>query len=109
MKKIIYILLWLTPLSPAFIGINNIFAQIRRDFTVNFEGVNREFIVVRPSGVVPAGGYPVVFMLHGTSGDGEKFYQGSGWKEKGEAEKFIRFFHRRCGIVFSIFPTRIQS
>jgi hypothetical protein len=26
---------------------------------------------------------PVVFMLHGTSGGGEKFYNISGWKEVG--------------------------
>jgi polyhydroxybutyrate depolymerase len=31
-------------------------------------------------------------MLHGTSGDGEKFYNISGWKEKGETEKFITVF-----------------
>ncbi|MBL7975302.1 MAG: hypothetical protein JNJ85_10340, partial [Candidatus Kapabacteria bacterium] len=43
------------------------------------EGRVRECIVVRPSGAVPAGGYPMVFMVHGTGGDGEKFYNISGW------------------------------
>jgi len=31
-------------------------------------------------------------MLHGTSGDGEKFYNISGWKELGEEENFITVF-----------------
>ena len=68
------------------------YAQIRHDITMNVEGVDREFIVARPSGAVPAAGYPVVFMFHGTSGDGERFYLHSGWKEKGEEEKFISVF-----------------
>ena len=28
---------------------------------------------------------PVAFMFHGTGGDGEKFYNISGWKEKADA------------------------
>jgi polyhydroxybutyrate depolymerase len=35
---------------------------------------------------------PVVFMFHGTSGDGEKFYNISGWKEKADAEGLIAVF-----------------
>jgi polyhydroxybutyrate depolymerase len=31
-------------------------------------------------------------MLHGTSGDGEQFYNHSGWKELGEQENFITVF-----------------
>ena len=31
-------------------------------------------------------------MLHGTSGDGEKFYNISGWKEVGEAENILTVF-----------------
>ncbi len=61
-------------------------AQIRTDFTLKLDGADREYIVVKPSGVVPPGGYPVVFMFHGTSGDGEQFYNTSRWKEKGEKE-----------------------
>ncbi|MGB3083099.1 MAG: alpha/beta hydrolase-fold protein, partial [Saprospiraceae bacterium] len=47
---------------------------------------------MKPSTAPPVGGYPVVFMLHGTSGDGEKFYNISGWKELGQAENFITVF-----------------
>jgi len=35
---------------------------------------------------------PVVFMIHGTSGSGEKFYNISGWREKADAEGFIAVF-----------------
>jgi polyhydroxybutyrate depolymerase len=56
------------------------------------DSVERQFIVVKPSGQAPPEGYPVVFMLHGSSGDGEKFYNISGWKEKGEEEKIITVF-----------------
>ena len=79
------ILIILLPLS--------IFAQ-RFDVKFNFDGVEREFIVVKPTGAVPAGGYPVVFMFHGSSGDGEQFYNTSKWKERGEIEKFITVFRR---------------
>lgn len=68
------------------------FSQSRFDVTMNVDGIDRQFIVVRPSGAVPTGGYPVVFMFHGTSGDGEKFYNISGWKEKGETEKILTVF-----------------
>jgi polyhydroxybutyrate depolymerase len=67
-------------------------AQMRYNAKMTVDSVEREFIVVRPSGPVPAGGYPMVFMFHGTSGDGEKFYDISGWKEKGEQEKIVTVF-----------------
>ena len=66
----------------------------QRRFDVQFavDGRMRESIIVLPSTPPPSGGYPVVFMLHGTSGDGEKFYNISGWKELGEEENFITVF-----------------
>lgn len=64
----------------------------RFDKTVRLEGRNREFIISKPIGAVPPGGYPVVVMLHGTTGNGELFYQTSGWKELGQQEKFISVF-----------------
>lgn len=68
------------------------FAQTRIDAKIEVDSVMRDFIVVIPSGSAPAGGYPIVFMFHGTSGDGEKFYNISGWKEKGETEKIVTVF-----------------
>ncbi|MCE7933384.1 MAG: hypothetical protein DYG96_02200, partial [Chlorobi bacterium CHB2] len=67
-------------------------SQTRYDINMMVDAVKREVIIAVPSGTPPAGGYPVVFMFHGTSGDGEKFFNISGWKEKGEAEKFISVF-----------------
>ncbi len=67
-------------------------AQQKFVVKMKLDGADREFIVVKPSGVAPPTGYPVVFMFHGTSGDGEKFYNLSGWKEKGESEKFLTVF-----------------
>ena len=61
-------------------------------FTLNIDGVEREFYVHVPGSYDGSTAYPVVFMLHGTSGDGEKFYDGSGWKEVGETEGIITVF-----------------
>jgi polyhydroxybutyrate depolymerase len=85
--KHIYILLF----SLAAISTTAL-AQTRFDVTMRVDSVQRQFIVVRPSGPAPAGGYPMVVVFHGTSGDGEKFYNISGWKEKGEVEKIITVF-----------------
>jgi poly(3-hydroxybutyrate) depolymerase len=67
-------------------------AQTRINATIEADSVLREFIVSLPSGGAPSGGFPVVFMLHGTTDSGEVFYNTSGWKEKGEEEKFITVF-----------------
>lgn len=60
--------------------------------TLTVDGLAREVIVYVPelaAGTTPA---PVVFMFHGTGGDGERFYQISGWKEKADAEGLIAVF-----------------
>lgn len=67
-------------------------AQKRINHNMNVEGKNREFIVFQPAGIKKSSPVPVVFMLHGTSGDGEKFYNISGWKEKAAEEKFYAVF-----------------
>ncbi|MBP8724696.1 MAG: T9SS type A sorting domain-containing protein [Saprospiraceae bacterium] len=69
-----------------------LFSQRRFDVRFPLDGHMRECIIVQPSTPPPPGGYPIVYMLHGTSGDGEKFYNISGWKELGEAENFITVF-----------------
>ena len=63
-------------------GGNEFTAQKRIDHTLSVDGKNREFIVFQPAGIQVSSPVPVVFMLHGTSGNGEKFYSISGWKEK---------------------------
>jgi polyhydroxybutyrate depolymerase len=56
------------------------------------DGVRREVVLQVPASVDGSHAVPVVFMLHGTSGDGEKFYNISGWVEKANAEGFIAVF-----------------
>jgi polyhydroxybutyrate depolymerase len=56
------------------------------------DGIPREVVVYVPA--LAAGTTPVevVFMFHGTTGNGEKFYNISGWKEKADAEGLIAVF-----------------
>ncbi|MCB0714265.1 MAG: dienelactone hydrolase family protein [Ignavibacteriae bacterium] len=61
-------------------------------FTTEVDGDTREYYVHVPESYDPSQPIPVVFMLHGTSGDGEKFYNISGWKELGEKENILTVF-----------------
>lgn len=61
-------------------------------FTTVIAGDTREYYVHVPTGYDDKTSTPVVFMLHGTSGDGEKFYNISGWKEVGEAENILTVY-----------------
>ncbi|MGB4970848.1 MAG: hypothetical protein WBO31_15030 [Saprospiraceae bacterium] len=69
-----------------------VYSQRRFDVQFPVDGRMRESIIVIPSSAPPPGGYPIVFMLHGTNQDGEYFYDISGWKELGEQENFITVF-----------------
>jgi polyhydroxybutyrate depolymerase len=55
-------------------------------------GLVRETIVYVPARAAGAQPVPVVFMLHGTSGDGRKFLEISGWREQADQEGFIAVF-----------------
>jgi polyhydroxybutyrate depolymerase len=90
MRHIVYIIALLVISNAAF-------AQMRYDVRITVDSVERYFIVSKPTGPTPTGGYPLVFMFHGTAQDGELFYNESQWKEKGETEKFI-----------SVFPTALR-
>ncbi len=68
------------------------YGQTRYDISLVVDDIKRNTIIVVPDGAIPKGGYPVVFMFHGTGGDGEKFLNISQWKEKGQKEKFITVF-----------------
>jgi polyhydroxybutyrate depolymerase len=61
-------------------------------FTLQIDGVEREYYVHVPALYTGTTAVPMVFMLHGTSGDGEKFYNTSGWKEVGETENILTVF-----------------
>lgn len=61
-------------------------------FTLSLQGVEREFYVHVPQAYNSNMPTDVVFMLHGTSGDGDKFYISSGWKEVGETNNILTVF-----------------
>lgn len=71
-------------------GVTNV--PGRTDRTVVVSGLTREFVVYAGSTVGATTAVPVVFMFHGTSGDGPQFYNTSAWKEKADAEGFIAVF-----------------
>lgn len=75
----------LTPLTPSSVKGKN-------RFTASIDGDEREYFVHVPKSYTGTAAVPIVFMLHGTSGDGEKFYNISGWKEVGEDENIITVF-----------------
>lgn len=61
-------------------------------YTISINGDDREYFVHVPAGYTGTESTPVVFMLHGTNGNGEDFYTNSGWKEVGEIENIITVF-----------------
>ncbi len=73
--------------------------EIRREYetgknyyTTEVDGDVREYYVHVPSKYNPERPTAVVFMLHGTSGNGEKSYNISGWKEVGEVENILTVY-----------------
>lgn len=59
---------------------------------LDVDGVVREVILHVPASVDGSQAVPAVFMIHGTSGNGGKFYNISGWVEKADAEGFVAVF-----------------
>ena len=67
-------------------------AQKRYDINILSENRVREAIVSVPTKNPPADGYPIVFMLHGTSGEASTYYLPKGWRELGQQNNFITVF-----------------
>lgn len=66
-------------------------------FSLTVDKLEREFIVYRPDNLMPNQVVPVVFMYHGGSGTGDKFYKLSGWRQV--ADKY--------GLMV-VFPTGVK-
>jgi polyhydroxybutyrate depolymerase len=61
--------------------------------TIEVDGHPRRFIVYVPATRPVTGpGVPVVFMFHGSSGDGEQFLRISGWREQADATGLVAVF-----------------
>ncbi len=69
----------------------------KNNYTVPVGDTLREFIVYVPGNYAPDQPAPLVFMLHGSSGTGEKFYRISGWTAVAD----------RVGCVV-VFPTALD-
>ena len=71
---------------------NGEYVVSKNHFTLTSNGDIREYFVHVPTSYTENTSIPVVFMLHGSSGNGEKFYNISGWKELGETENILTVF-----------------
>lgn len=60
--------------------------------TTVVDGDTREYFFHVPQNYNHSAKIPVVFMLHGTSGNGQKFYNISGWKELAETENILTVY-----------------
>ncbi len=60
--------------------------------TLTVDGSERTFVVHVGSPVGATTAAPVVFMLHGTSGDGQQFFNTSGWREQADQDGLIAVF-----------------
>jgi polyhydroxybutyrate depolymerase len=77
--------------TPTVDSLSWVYGQNVYNMKVN--GVVRNFLVHVPNSYAHANdSIPILFMLHGTSGDGDRFYKISGWVEKADKERFIAVF-----------------
>ncbi|MDZ4747635.1 MAG: hypothetical protein SH808_04060 [Saprospiraceae bacterium] len=68
------------------------FAKGQNRFTLTVESTEREYYVHVPESYTGDTATAVVFMLHGTSGNGLDMWIRSGWKEVGEAENILTVY-----------------
>jgi polyhydroxybutyrate depolymerase len=61
--------------------------------TIEIDGIDRRYVVYVPDRRPVTGGRaPVVFMFHGTGGNGEQFLRTSGWREQADATGLVAVF-----------------
>ena len=75
-----------------FCGANASACGTRHVRQVKVNDMLREYIVYEPWITLGRSARPAVFMLHGTSGDGEQFYYHSGWREKSDSAGMVTVF-----------------
>ena len=64
----------------------------KNEYNIEINGDVRNFIISVPADYDENNPTPMVFMLHGSTGTGTKFYNISRWAEKGEVENIITVF-----------------
>lgn len=64
----------------------------RTDRTIVVDGQQRQFVVYVGTTAGATDSVPVIIMMHGTSGDGPRFYEISGWRQKADQEGLIAVF-----------------
>lgn len=83
---------YLLVISLVLTEVLSLAAQKKYEISFPYDGYLREMIVSIPTTPPPSDGYPVVMMLHGSSGDKNIFYNSYGWKQLGQKENFITIF-----------------
>lgn len=64
----------------------------KNEQSIDINGVMRDFVFHVPDTYDGRVEVPILFMLHGSSGNGEQFYNISRWREKADEEGFIAVF-----------------
>jgi polyhydroxybutyrate depolymerase len=64
----------------------------KNEYNELIDGVDRNFFIHVPETYDATEEVPLLFMLHGSSGTGKRFYNISGWVEKADEEGFIAVF-----------------
>ena len=94
-SNLFYLILFLLPLSlfgnsfNTSINSHNACVNGKLKKTILVDGFTREYIIHVPVIYDHSIQVPLVFMLHGTGGSGDDFYENHGWKELSEKENFI--------------------
>lgn len=65
---------------------------LKNEYYREIDSAYRNFLIHVPTSYDSSAPVPMVFMLHGSSGDGTKFYNISKWVEKADQENFIAVF-----------------
>lgn len=64
----------------------------KNEYNIEINAEVRNFLIHVPANYNGDEKVPVIFMLHGSSGTGTRFYNISGWVEKADEENFIAVF-----------------